>query len=119
MRVLVVDDDPDIRLMVSVVLSREPGWEAVEARDVAEGARLAAEEEPDVVLLDVMLGEESGVRLLERLRADPATREIPVIFLTGKEGRRDELLERGARAVVIKPFDPGTLADAVRAAMNP
>lgn len=117
-RVLLVDDDPDIRLMVSVVLSREADWEVVEAEDVEEGIRAARENAPDVVLLDLMLGERSGVEVLERLRADPSTREIPVLFLTGKNDRTEELLQRGADGVLTKPFDPERLADGVREALG-
>lgn len=118
MTILLVDDDPDMRLMVTVVLSRQTDWEVLEAEDVEEGIRAARENAPDVVLLDLMLGEGSGVRVLERLRADPSTREIPVIFLTGKEGRTEELVARGAAGVVAKPFDPERLADSVREALG-
>lgn len=118
MRILVVDDDPDIRLMVSVVLSREAGWEVLEAEGVEEGVRAAREHAPDIVLLDLLLGEGSGIEVLERLRADPSTRKVPVVFLTGKEGRTDELVARGATGVVTKPFVPERLADSVREALR-
>lgn len=119
MRILVVDDDPDIRLVVSVVLSREPGWEVREADGVEAGVRMGLEEPPDVVLLDLFLGDASGLEVLERLGAEPSTRDVPVIFLTGKDARRDELLERGAAGVVSKPFDPGALAGMVRSVLEP
>lgn len=119
MRILVVDDDADIRLMVSVVLSREPGWEVLEADGAEAGVRMARESAPDVVLLDLMLGDDDGARLLEELLAEPSTRDIPVIFLTGKEDRGEELLERGAVGVVTKPFDPGTLGAVVRGVVEP
>ena len=111
MRLLVVDDDPAIHMIVDAVLSPDAGFEIAHASDGQEALALVAELPPDVVLLDHMMPGLDGPSVLERLRAEPATAEIPVIFLTGKSEPEvvRSLLEQGARAVITKPFHPAEL----------
>lgn len=115
MKVLLVDDEDDIRAIARLSLSRVGKMEVVEARGGEDGLRLAAGERPDAILLDVMMPGMDGARVLEALRENPATASIPVVFLTAKAmpSETTRLLALGARGVLTKPFDPMTLPDAL------
>jgi len=91
------------------------GLEVVEAASGSEGLRIAAEERPDVILLDLLMPEMDGAETLVRLRKNPATLTIPVIFLTtkGMFPEFEELKELGALAVLPKPFDPTRLSSQI------
>jgi two-component system OmpR family response regulator len=117
MKVLIIDDDADIRLIACLSLTRVGGMTVVEADGGAAGLRKAREEHPDVVLLDMMMPVMDGCATLAALRADPATATVPVIFLSCKVvGAEIERLKGlGATGVLTKPFDPRTLASDVRA----
>ena len=112
MKVLIIDDEPDIRRIARLGLSRVGKMDVVEASNGAEGLVKAREERPDAVLLDVMMPGLDGPSTLARLREDPATAGIPVVFLTAKAiaAEVDRLKSLGASAVLTKPFDPMTLA---------
>jgi len=111
------DDDPDLRTIAEVALSTVGGLVVRAVASGAEALAAAREEPPDVVLLDVMMPGLDGPSTLERLRAEPATRAIPVIFMTAKVQDHEVARYRalGAAAVIRKPFDPMTLAAQVRA----
>ncbi|MCA1689554.1 MAG: response regulator [Actinobacteria bacterium] len=114
-RILVVDDDDSIREVAQMSLELVGGHEVLTAASGADGLSCARTEQPDAILLDVMMPDLDGPATFERLQADPATREIPVILLTAKlqPADRARFAELGVRAVVAKPFDPMTLADEV------
>ena len=114
-RVLVVDDDAPIRLLCRVNLEAE-GMEVLEAADGADGLEKARTARPDVVLLDVMLPKIDGWRVAEALLEDPATGEIPIVFLTARAELRDQArgLEIGGIDYITKPFNPVELADLIR-----
>lgn len=115
---LYVDDDADIRTVVSMALGLDPGITLQAAGSGAEVLTvLAAGYRPDAVVLDVMMPGMDGPALLERLRAWPATARVPVIFMTarGRQADIDFYTARGAAGVIVKPFDPLTLAAQVRA----
>ncbi|HEV7499601.1 MAG TPA: response regulator [Vicinamibacteria bacterium] len=120
MKVLIVDDEPDIRRIARLGLSKVGGMEVVEASNGAEGLVRAKADMPDVVLLDVMMPNVDGPTTLARLREDPATAGIPVVFLTAKAiaAEVERLKSLGAAAVLTKPFDPMTLARDLRAALG-
>ncbi len=113
-RVLVVDDEEDIREVAQLGLETFAGWEVRTAASGSQALRAAAADPPDVVLLDVMMPELDGPSTLAALREHPATRDVPVVFLTAKvqagERRR---LEGLAAGVIAKPFDPVALAGEV------
>lgn len=116
MKILIIDDESDIRQIARLGLSRVGRMEVVEAGSGFEGVELAASESPDCILLDVMMPQMDGPTTLARLRSTAATANIPVIFLTAKAMTPEVkgLMETGAAGVLTKPFDPLTLADQVR-----
>ena len=106
-KLLIVDDEPDIRTIAGLAAKRSAGWEVIGAGSGAEGLELARSERPDVILLDVMMPQMSGIELIERLRALPETAGIPVIFLTARvqQDETERYLGLGAAGVIAKPFD--------------
>ena len=112
MRLLCADDEPDIRTVLELALSLEPSIEAEvlpSGVELLERARVAP---PDAVLLDAMMPDLDGYETCRRLKADPVTAHIPVVFLTARaqRGEQDTALEVGAIACLTKPFDPLTIA---------
>jgi CheY-like chemotaxis protein len=115
MRVLVVDDSNVIRQLATMALRGFAGWEVTVAESGAEALRLAADESPEAILLDVVMPDMDGPATLAALRARPETRETPVIFVTASDGQSDrESFERlGAAGVIRKPFEINRLAEQV------
>ena len=119
MKILIIDDDADIRSIVRLSLSRLGGMEVIEAGSGVEGVQKAQDEKPDVILLDMMMPTMDGLQTLAALRARPATASTPVIFLTAKAvGDQIERTPLRAAGVLIKPFDPRTLSQDVRTLVN-
>jgi two-component system alkaline phosphatase synthesis response regulator PhoP len=115
MRVLVIDDEAPIRLLCRVNLEDE-GMEVLEAGDGPTELELARSEVPDVVLMDVMMPGLDGWQVAGLLLDDPATRDVPIVFLTARAELRDRArgLDLGGVEYVTKPFDPVGLATVVR-----
>jgi DNA-binding response OmpR family regulator len=115
MKVLVIDDEAPIRLLCRVKLEAE-GVDVVEAADGERGLEVARAEEPDAILLDVMLPGLHGWAVAERLLEDETTRNIPIIFLTARADLRDRArgMDLGGVDYVTKPFNPVELAPLVR-----
>lgn len=120
-RILVIDDEDDIREVAQLSLEMVGGWEVLTAGSGREGLAVAAAELPDAILLDVMMPDLDGPSTFEKLQENPRTRNIPVILLTAKmqaaDRRRFDRL--GVNAVIAKPFDPMTLAEQVAEALQP
>lgn len=116
-RILVVDDDEDVREVCAIAGRRLGGWEVLLAAGGEEAVELARSEQPDVILLDVMMPRIDGPTTLRMLREDPRTAEIPVVFLTAKALKQEveSYLALGATGVILKPFDVMTLAEDIRA----
>lgn len=119
-RILVIDDEDDIREVAQVSLEAVGGWEVLTARSGTDGIAKAAAERPDVILLDVMMPDMDGPTTFGRLRANEATQHIPVVLLTAKvqapdRRRFDDL---GVDAVLSKPFNPVTLSDEIVGALG-
>jgi DNA-binding response OmpR family regulator len=119
LRVLVIDDEAPIRLLCRVNLEAE-GMDVLEAADGKTGLDLAREQQPDVVLLDVMMPGLDGWRVAEELLEDDRTRGIPIIFLTARAEFRDRArgLDIGGVDYVTKPFNPLDLAQLVRGLLD-
>ncbi len=115
-RALIIDDDPDLLRLVRWTLEFTAGWEVVSASSGASGVELARSAAPNVILVDVMMPELDGYEVCRRLKADPATAQVPVVLLTARrELDQGRLAETGAAGVVFKPFQPEELASQVRA----
>jgi len=116
--ILVVEDDPDIRHLVSYKLTRD-GFEVVEAADGPAALRAAVQNPPDLVLLDVRMPRMSGIEVCRELRAGPLGARVPIIMLTARARPQD--LEQGyaagATEYIVKPFSPRDLEARVAAAL--
>ena len=114
-RVLVIDDEPPIRLLCRVNLEAE-GMEVLEASDGPTGLEMARNDEPDVILLDVMMPGLDGWQVAEELIDGERTNAIPIVFLTARAEARDRArgLDLGGIDYVTKPFNPVELAPLVR-----
>ena len=113
-KVLVIDDEAPIRLLCRVNLEAE-GLEVIEAPDGPSGLDIAEREQPDVVLLDVMMPGLDGWSVAERLLESEATGHIPVVFLTARADLRDRArgIDLGGLDYITKPFNPVELASLV------
>jgi len=103
-RVLVVEDDPNVRGLLETLLSAE-GYDVLTAGDGIAGLVKAATQHPALVVLDVMMPDLGGMRVLQELESDPDLAGLPVLIVTGKVEAVPELRERlGADSVLVKPF---------------
>jgi CheY-like chemotaxis protein len=118
-RILSIDDDPEIRELVSEVLERA-GWDVVTAADGPSGLRAAREQRPDLILLDIMMPGMNGYAVCDDLQIDPRTSHVPVVFLTALNDPRDRAraLALGGTDYLVKPFDPRTVAECVARNLN-
>jgi len=117
--ILVIEDDPDIRELLSFSLAKE-GWSIVAAEDGESGLAKLPTANPDCVVLDIMLPGIDGLEVLKALKADPSRRRLPVILTTAKGEEADVVsgLELGAEDYVVKPYSPKVLAARIRAALR-
>lgn len=115
MRVLYVDDEPDIRTVAVMCLQLNAKFEVRDCASGAEAVTVAQNWLPDVVLLDVMMPEMDGPMTHAALRDNPATAAIPVVFVTARTQPTEvkRLLELGVSGIIAKPFDPMSLATQV------
>jgi CheY-like chemotaxis protein len=120
MKILIVDDEEDIRQIARFALSQVGTMKVLEAENGSEGVRIADAEKPDAILMDVLMPGMDGPATLAELRKNPATSAIPVIFLTAhaSPSELDRLKGIGAAGILNKPFDPITLADEVEAVLK-
>lgn len=104
--VLVVDDDPFMVKVMRTILKLE-GFIATEALSGSEALKLVKDVSPDVVLLDIMMPPPDGLEVCRRMKEDPETRDIPVIFVTAKTNHKivEEAMSLGAQGYITKPFD--------------
>lgn len=116
-KVMLVDDDDDVRLVAQIALRDVGGWTTIALASGRAAVALAPSERPDVILLDVMMPDLDGPTALRQLRLDPRSADIPVVFMTAKARPDDGARagELGIAGVIGKPFDPMTLPDEVRA----
>ncbi len=116
LRVLHVDDEPDIRELVEISLLMDNDLSVRSCSSGNEALTAAAEWSPDIILMDVMMPVMDGPQTLNHLRENQATAQIPVVFMTARAQTRElaHFLSLGAAGVIPKPFDPISLAGTVR-----
>lgn len=112
MKVLIIENDEDVRCVASLSLSLIGGLKVLEAEGGAEGLKIARQEKPDAILLDLIMPEMDGTQTIAALKENPDTSSIPVVFLTTRTLSTDseEMKLLGAAGILHKPFDPMTLA---------
>lgn len=103
--ILVVDDEPEVHAMLGKMLRRE-GYTVATAYNAEEAFAALAEKKPDLVILDIMMPKVSGIEVCNRLKAEPATRDILVLMISARDAQADRIagLEHGADDYVAKPF---------------
>jgi len=114
-RILIVDDDPMIRRLLQVNFRLE-GFDVDVAGRGEEALELASAVRPDIVVLDVSMPDMDGWEVMGRLRDNPETASVPVVFLTARTGQREQekAQQLGADGYLVKPFDPGELVQVVQ-----
>ena len=114
-RILIIDDAEDIREVAQVSLEVVGGWEVMTASSGREGVAKALAQQPDAILLDVMMPDQDGPTTFRQLQANSATQHIPVILLTAKALANDRRMfaDLGVASVIAKPFEPMFLASQV------
>lgn len=118
MKILIIDDEPRLLAIARMSLEMMAKWKVLTANSGYEGIELAASEQPDAILLDMMMPELNGSETLMRLQGNKDTQDIPVFLLTAKSNLPDNLEELGVKAVIRKPFNPVTLAEAIANNLN-
>jgi two-component system cell cycle response regulator DivK len=118
--ILVVEDNDNNRMLVRDVL-QATGYRVVEAENAEDGLRMAAEQRPALILMDIQLPGMNGIEALQRLRADPATRAIPVIAVTASAMTQDrrQILAAGFDGYQAKPINVKGFLQAVREMLPP
>ena len=119
-RILIVDDEVHIREVVQTCLETLGGWNVLSVASGREGLLKAETEQPDAILLDVMMPGMDGFAFLRQLRSNRATQDIPVVLLTAMAHRfnQQQLAELGVRGAIAKPFNPILLTDEIAMALG-
>jgi CheY-like chemotaxis protein len=115
-KIMMIDDEDDIRTIGKLSLHNVGKWEAVMAPSGSEALKLLETEKPDVILLDVMMPGLDGPATLARIREIESMAAVPVIFMTAKVQRQEveQYMRLGAAGVISKPFDPMKLPEEIR-----
>jgi two-component system alkaline phosphatase synthesis response regulator PhoP len=111
-RVLIIDDEADIREATQMCLEIMGEWDVIVAGSGYEGLAKAIAEKPDIILLDIMMPGMDGLTTLKKLRENSGTAQIPIIFLTAKaqSNEQREFSQLDIAAVITKPYDPYNLS---------
>ena len=119
-RILVIDDEEYVREVIQICLETVAGWEVIAANSGISGIEIAEKEQPDAILLDVMMPEMDGIMTFKQLQLSQLTKNIPIVLLTAKaEVTQDqELAKIGIKATIPKPFEPLELPIQIAKALN-
>lgn len=119
-KILLVEDDNHIRLIIKTSLVKLAQWQVIEACNGAEALRMADQERPDLILLDIMMPGMDGTTTFKELQKNETLNYVPVIFMTAKVQRQEieSYIKLGARGVITKPVDPMTLPEQIIDTLN-
>ncbi|NJN85504.1 MAG: response regulator [Leptolyngbyaceae cyanobacterium SL_7_1] len=119
-RILLIDDEVPLRRVVQLTLYLTAGWEVISVGSGEEALQQAEIQQPDAILLDLMMPDMDGLSILSRLRANLATQHIPIIVMTAKVQALYQLeyQQLGIAAIFIKPFEPTTLVQQVKTTLG-
>jgi CheY-like chemotaxis protein len=119
-RILIIDDEDDIREVAALSLESVAGWTVKTASCGSEGIKAALADSPDAILMDVMMPSMDGPTTFKEMQKSPTLAQIPVILLTAKVQGVDQrrFAGLGVAAVLFKPFDPMTLAEQMSVALG-
>ncbi|MBE9138403.1 response regulator [Nodosilinea sp. LEGE 07088] len=119
-RVLIIDDEADIREATQMCLEIIGDWTVILASSGYEGLAKAVDEKPDVILLDIMMPGMDGLTTMQRLRENSDTAQIPIILLTAKaqSSEQRQFNQLGIAAIITKPYDPYNLSNQISAALS-
>jgi len=114
-RILIIDDEDDIREVAALSLEATAGWHILTASSGAKGIEIAVAEQPDAILMDVMMPGVDGPTTFRNMQQNPAIANIPVLLLTAKVQGVDQrrFAGLGVAAILFKPFDPLKLAEQI------
>lgn len=120
-RILVIDDEADLRELIQIALEGYAGWQVATAATCKEGLVQAQIRKPDLILLDISMPDMDGYQCFEYLQAQPEMAPIPVVILTARVQRYDQrqMANMGIAGVIIKPFNPLTLWQDITAIVWP
>lgn len=112
-RILCVDDEADMRMLIKMSLEKLGGYDVVLCPSGADALKMAEEMQPDLILLDVVMPPPDGIAVITALKNSEKLKSIPVLFMTGRSDNEDStlLMETGAEGLVPKPFDPVALPE--------
>ncbi|WP_026733085.1 response regulator [Fischerella sp. PCC 9605] len=119
-RILVIDDEDGVREIIQFSLEAAAGWEVLTAASGAEGLAIAQTQQPDVIILDVMMPDMDGPETFRQLQANPLTQHIPTIFLTAKAkfSEQQHFIDLGVTGAIAKPFKAVELVEQIREILN-
>ena len=114
-KILIIDDDDDIREATQICLEIVGNWKIVTASSGKQGLTKAIAEQPNLILLDVMMPDMDGLETLQRLQINTLTKDIPVVFLTAKAhpAEQRQFTKLNVSGVITKPYDPFELSDSI------
>ncbi|WP_413160654.1 response regulator [Capilliphycus salinus ALCB114379] len=115
-RILVIDDEDGVRDIIQITLETVAGWEVIAASGGQEGLEIALAQQPDAILLDVMMPNLDGPATFKQLRSYSQTQHIPTILLTAKakSSEQQEYANLGVNGVIVKPFEAQNLVKQIR-----
>ncbi len=111
-KVLVVDDEEDFAKALEIRLKAN-GYDVVSAHDSIQAIRVANQERPDLIILDILIPGEDGFSISERLKQAKETHPIPILFLTGVPGGERRAYQSGASGYIMKPYQPEKLLETI------
>ncbi len=114
-RLLHVEDDPDIREIAEMALDLSGKFEVTQCHDGPDALKALEALSPDIIVMDMMMPGMTGIQLLERVRLDAKLKDVPVVFMTARVQASEiqNLIKCGAVGVIVKPFDPITLGQQI------